>query len=570
MLKRCLTSCLLLAAGACALDEAPEYATEESNLIIPPISLPCPTLDEVVADMTAKGIAIGALVTPEQSFFDGTRYREYEHAVVARASGGCGVGLSGPLFERWREEGSLKPTTIYYPVTLVLYNRLGPPRSTSTFTIPRAGELARFDNARIYWTASSGTALVRNQHLAEFVRQGSHQGWLGVPTSDSYDFNNGWGESSITHFDNGAIFADRYVTDETTPRTVALSSAWRDKWLAKGGPQRPPFSWPSGSAVWWADGTTTLQFETGGEMIHNARTGLFALHGPVLARWTEWGHVHSFLGLPTSDTGVTKAGTLFTHFENGSLYDHPVYDIYWVDVPMRSKWESLGWEWGWLGYPVGWPSDSTAGGRFQPFDGGYMYTHAGMTFPIPYADGMQQGFWNAGAEFRVGYPIGDVVACGGSQNGHYQNFDNGVITSNYNGTSTPYTTYFAGKRGDCARMNGWACSATEYHVCYPDDFGGDFDWIVQACDASEAIAEKSSSVPNPSLLHIGPCRGPGSGTTTPGTGSTCDEAGETCCGESCMGNLECDKTRNLCYTPCDIAGGCGDGDTDVPGPEIDF
>ena len=53
------------------------------------------------------------------------------------------------------------------------------------------------------------------------------------------------------------------------------------------------------------------------------------------------------------DEGGAAWGGRFTHFDNGgSIYWTSWTGAHEVHGRIRDHWESLGWEWSWLGYPI--------------------------------------------------------------------------------------------------------------------------------------------------------------------------------------------------------------------------
>lgn len=119
---------------------------------------------------------------------------------------------------------------------------------------------------------------------------------------------------------------------------------------------------------------TAVQWFRNGRMYWHPATGAHEVHGAIAGRYVGLGSVTSFLGFPVTDETGTPDGTgRFNHFAgDGSIYWTPGTGAQVVRGAIRAKWASLGWERGFLGYPV---TDEVAvpGGRASSFRGGGVY-----------------------------------------------------------------------------------------------------------------------------------------------------------------------------------------------------
>ena len=103
----------------------------------------------------------------------------------------------------------------------------------------------------------------------------------------------------------------------------------------------------------------------------------FATWGAIYAHWQKNGGADGELGFTKTDELVPpdQQGRL-NHFEGGSIYWSPKTGAHIVKGAIRSLWSHMGWETGWLGYPV---TDELATpvpksyGRFNHFEGGSIY-----------------------------------------------------------------------------------------------------------------------------------------------------------------------------------------------------
>jgi uncharacterized protein with LGFP repeats len=92
---------------------------------------------------------------------------------------------------------------------------------------------------------------------------------------------------------------------------------------------------------------------TNGRIYWTPGRGAREVHGMILGKYQDLGFEHGFLRLPLTDELGTPDGMgRFNHFEGGSIYWTPDLGAHEVHGGIRALWASLGWERGWLGYPV--------------------------------------------------------------------------------------------------------------------------------------------------------------------------------------------------------------------------
>jgi hypothetical protein len=114
----------------------------------------------------------------------------------------------------------------------------------------------------------------------------------------------------------------------------------------------------------------------GGSVYWSPATGAHEVHGLIRAKWASLGWERSFLGYPLTDETATPDGIgRYNHFQGGSVYWTPTTGAHEVHGYIRSAWASLGWEWGFLGYPVTDEMDAP-GGRVSYFQHGSIYWNA--------------------------------------------------------------------------------------------------------------------------------------------------------------------------------------------------
>jgi hypothetical protein len=96
---------------------------------------------------------------------------------------------------------------------------------------------------------------------------------------------------------------------------------------------------------------------------------------PIDQKYAELGGSQGFLGQPVTEERVAPDGVgHYRHYQNGSIYWSPQTGAHEIHGAIRDKWASLGWERGFLGYPLTDEMGTPDGvGRFNHFQGGYIY-----------------------------------------------------------------------------------------------------------------------------------------------------------------------------------------------------
>lgn len=108
----------------------------------------------------------------------------------------------------------------------------------------------------------------------------------------------------------------------------------------------------------------------GGSIYWTQPTGAHEVHGDIRGKWSSLGWERGFLGYPVSDeTGTPDGIGRYNHFQGGSIYWTPSTGAHEVHGDIRGKWSSLGWEQSYLGYPLSDEHDFNAG-RISEFQNG--------------------------------------------------------------------------------------------------------------------------------------------------------------------------------------------------------
>jgi uncharacterized protein with LGFP repeats len=153
----------------------------------------------------------------------------------------------------------------------------------------------------------------------------------------------------------------------------------------------------------------------------------FDVHGAIAQKWQSLGGVGGFLHAPLTNETATPDGVgRFNHFEGGSIYWTPNTGAHEVHGQIRNKWESLGWERSFLGYPISDETDMHDGrGRFSSFQGGAIYWSQQSGAHTIY--GPVRAKWIAIGRARdFGYPTNDETATPDNR-GQFVHFENGSI-----------------------------------------------------------------------------------------------------------------------------------------------
>ncbi|MGY1715133.1 reprolysin-like metallopeptidase [Geodermatophilus sp. SYSU D01106] len=296
---------------------------------------------------------------------------------------------------------------------------LGFPTGDRTCGLRDAGCLQGFEGGGVYTTPATGTRILTGEVYGRWAAQGWENGPLGYPTTDVTVLSRDGGR--FAHFQGGSI----YWSAGTGARI--LSGPVRDRWAAQGW-ENGPLGYPTTDVtVLSRDGGRLAHFQ-GGSIYWSAGTGARILTGEVYGRWAAQGWENGPLGYPTTDvTVLSRDGGRFAHFQGGSIYWSAGTGARILSGPVRDRWAAQGWENGPLGYPT---TDVTAlsrdGGRLAHFQGGSIYWSAGTGARI--LTGEVYGRWAAqGWEWGgLAYPSTDVI-CGLRDGGCFAHFQGGSI-----------------------------------------------------------------------------------------------------------------------------------------------
>ena len=110
----------------------------------------------------------------------------------------------------------------------------------------------------------------------------------------------------------------------------------------------------------------------GGMIYWTRSTNAHEVHGAILDKWSRLGFERSILGYPVQDElGVPDGVGRFSQFQRGMIYWTPSTGAHEIHGAILDKWAALGFERGFLGYPVTDETDlGVHNGRFSNFQNG--------------------------------------------------------------------------------------------------------------------------------------------------------------------------------------------------------
>ncbi|MDY7230032.1 M12 family metallopeptidase [Hyalangium rubrum] len=97
-------------------------------------------------------------------------------------------------------------------------------------------------------------------------------------------------------------------------------------------------------------------------------------------------NLYLYIGDPITDEGRARDWGRYQHYENASIYWHPDTGAHVVRWEIRSKWEEMGWENGFLGYPTSDTLDTEDGRKVNHFEGGSIYWRADTGHQVMVSD----------------------------------------------------------------------------------------------------------------------------------------------------------------------------------------
>jgi LGFP repeat/Glycosyl hydrolase family 26 len=252
---------------------------------------------------------------------------------------------------------------------------------------------------------------------AEYAALGGANSVIGAPITGEFDaLGGGRGQ----HFTAGSIY--------WSPSTGAseVHGAIRGTWAGLGW-ERGPAGYPLSSENRTPDQIGAYNLFQGASIYWSPASGAQQIQGAIRTVWSSLGWEGGFLGYPvTSETSAPDRVGRYNAFQGGSIYWSPASGAHEVHGAIRESWAAMGYERSSLGYPV--TSESTAPdqvGRYNVFQGGAVYWSPGTG-----AHFIRGAIWQKWASMgweggQLGYPTSNEYAvAGGSQS----DFQHGSLT----------------------------------------------------------------------------------------------------------------------------------------------
>jgi uncharacterized protein with LGFP repeats len=279
---------------------------------------------------------------------------------------------------------------------------LGSPATPEQVAPDGVGRFRHYQHVSIYWTPATGAHEVHGDIRGKWSSLGWELSFLGYPLTDETTTPDGVGR--FNHFQGGSIY--------WTPTTGAheVHGAIRMKWESLGW-ELSFLGYPLTDEASTPDGIGRFNHFQGGSIYWTPATDAHEVHGDIRTKWEALGWERSFLGYPLTDETITPDGEgHFNHFQGGSIYWTPATGAREVHGAIREKWESLGWELSILGYPVTDETTTPDGvGRYNHFQGGSIYWTPGTGAHEVHGD--IRGRWDTLGWERssLGYPTSDEM-----------------------------------------------------------------------------------------------------------------------------------------------------------------
>ncbi|NAZ85495.1 hypothetical protein GTR00_05165 [Kineococcus sp. T90] len=222
------------------------------------------------------------------------------------------------------------------------------------------------------------------------------------------------------------------------------------------------------------DDTGRLTHFQSGSIYWSPATGAWDVRGLIGQRWSTLGAERSWLRYPTTGETPVRGGA-FTHFQGGSIYFSPTTGAREVRGAIREGWGRLGWENGYLGYPVS--DEKNTGsfrGAYQDFQGGTMYWAPWSGAHALKGDIRDTYATEYPGEDLLGFPTTSEIRTPNAR-GAYNHFERGSIYW------TP--TYGAhplwGQIRDIWATQGWENSRLGFPISGPlSSFGSDLEFQI--------------------------------------------------------------------------------------------
>jgi uncharacterized protein with LGFP repeats len=195
-----------------------------------------------------------------------------------------------------------------------------------------------------------------------------------------------------------------------------------------------------------ADGKGHYRHFENGSIFWHPLTGAHEVHGWIHDKWAKLKSERGFLHYPKTDESDSGgAAGRFNLFQGGAItWKQGAQEAFETHGAIRSKFGEMGWEAGFLGFPT---TDETSTpdklGRFNHFEAGSIYWKKSLS--AHEVHGHIRQYWADNgyeANPQLGYPISDETPTFAGSNHRFNDFENGVVYwRSGNDTAGPLTPF---------------------------------------------------------------------------------------------------------------------------------
>ncbi|MCC3297705.1 M43 family zinc metalloprotease [Arthrobacter caoxuetaonis] len=353
------------------------------------------------AYMAAKGPAgkMGFPTAGEVKLKGGASQQFQKGVIYSSPSTGAVLVPKGALLDRYLAMGAEK-------------SKLGFPAAGQSAV--GKGLVQRFQGGTLTWSPATGSRIVVGAINTAYTSLKGPSGSLGFPTGGESVSAGGASQT----FEKGTIYWSP-STGALAVKKGALHDVYRKNGAAAGRvgyPVTPEI--PIGR-------NGVYQSFQGGTIYWSPTTGAHLNNGGIRSAYASLGYEQGFLGYPVSGEVKIRNGGVYQSFQGGTIYWSPATGAHANAGGVRAAYARLGWENGFLGYPVSGEVKIRNGGVYQSFQGGTIYwspgagghANAGKIRAAYAAQGWENG--------RLGYPTSGEYPV---PNGSEQTFAGGKIT----------------------------------------------------------------------------------------------------------------------------------------------
>ena len=220
----------------------------------------------------------------------------------------------------------------------------------------------------ISWSQAAGYIV---ESLVDDILRNVHKqnaGVLGARSVNTTVCSNGWTKLVC---ENGAVYYRLPGDDKSGKGPFIVYGEIYTKYVNIGA-EEGMLSFPKMSVNKTPDGLGKYVYFEGGSIYWSPQSGAHEIHGNILSKYGQLGWETGYLRYPLTDEQIAPDGVgRFNHFQGGAIYWRPGYGAKAVHVSVLEGWKRKGYEKGCFGYPL---EDSFGGSvsAWQQFQGGYI------------------------------------------------------------------------------------------------------------------------------------------------------------------------------------------------------